>query len=399
MIETADAAFALVDDALRTGGAAASLDALIAALKGRDEPRALLDALLLKARHDLGLPLVPVESLSGLDEPLRGQYERRYVEALREVGGRLLDAGRIPQAWPYFRLLGEPEAVARAIDEYKPADGEDPETLGQIIEVAFSQQANPVRGFELILDHHGPCSAISAFEHLPPGEAARRPCAERLIRRLHEQLVASLREEVRRRGQPLPAEGAPVAVPELIAGRDWLFQDEGYHIDVSHLAAVVRVAPLATDPEALRLAAELCEYGRHLSSRHRYEGESPFEDTYADHAIYLRGLLGDDAEGAVAHFSAKLPPPDPDGPGDLAQTLPAQHLIRLLVRLGREEEAIAVAADHLAGVPESALFVPSLPQLCERAGRPGRLADVARDHGDLVNYTAARLREAQAGAP
>jgi len=28
--------------------------------------------------------------------------------------------------------------------------------------------------------------------------------------------------------------------PELIAGRDWLFADDIYHIDVSHLGAVGR---------------------------------------------------------------------------------------------------------------------------------------------------------------
>src|SRR5262249_15454553 len=92
----------------------------------------------------------------------------------------------------------------------------------------------------------------------------------------------------------------------------------------------------------------------------------------------------------VSHFRSKLSPPDPDGDGD---TAPAQVLVRLLDRLGRLDEAIDVAAEHLAGVPEGALFCPSLPQLCQRAGRMDRLAGEARKHGDLVNFAAAILQD------
>ena len=76
--------------------------------------------------------------------------------------------------------------------------------------------------------------------------------------------------------------------------------------------------------------------------------------------------------------------------------MPAQALIHLLDRLGRLEEAIDVAAEHLDGFPEAASAFPSLGQLCQRAGRPDRLARYAREHGDLVHYAAAIL---QAGPP
>jgi hypothetical protein len=206
------------------------------------------------------------------------------------------------------------------------------------------------------------------------------------VRHLHEQLTASLRADIARHGQPVPPEGT--SIPGLMAGRAWLFVDDAYHLDVSHLAAVVRMAPLLTDPGSIALAIELADYGRNLSGRYHYEGSPPFERPYEDHAIYLRALLGQDVEGAIAHFRAKLPAPDSDGPGD---TLPAQILVRLLVRLGRLEPAIDVAAAHLAGYPDSALICPSLPQLCQRAGRPDRLAQLSRDGGDLVHYAAALL--------
>ena len=61
------------------------------------------------------------------------------------------------------------------------------------------------------------------------------------------------------------------------------------------------------------------------------------------------------------------------------------------MRLGRLDEAIEVSSQYLAGLPDSALFCPGVAQLCQRAGDPKRLAEIARDRRDLVNYTAALL--------
>ncbi len=383
---TEDDPFDDLDRVLRERGPDAALGLLVERLEGRDEPRPLLDALLLKARHELGIGPLPPASLTGLPEPGRSRYEERYVEALRAVGRRLLDRGEIAAAWPYFKAIGEPAAVAEAIEAYRPAAGQADETLGQVVEIAFNQGAAPGRGFALILDHYGACSAITAFEHLPGDEAVRREAAGRLIAHLHDHLEAGLRAEIARRGQPAPPEGA--SLPAIMAGRDWLFHDDAYHVDVSHLAAVVRMATIATDPAVLGRAVGLAEYGRRLSDRHRYEGEPPFEATYEDHSSYLGALLGRDVEAAIARFRAKLPAPDPDGDGD---PRPAAALVDLLARLGRLDEAIDVAATHLAALPEGALGCPGLAQLCERANRPARLAEAARARGDLVGYAAARL--------
>ena len=100
--------------------------------------------------------------------------------------------------------------------------------------------------------------------------------------------------------------GHPIA--ELLEGRPWLFADDAYHIDISHLSAVVRISPLLTDPTTIARAVELTDYGRNLSPRHQSEGEPPFEDHFADHGAYLRALLGHDADAAVRHFRAKLGP-------------------------------------------------------------------------------------------
>jgi hypothetical protein len=387
---TGPAAFDSIEGALRGSGPRAALDRLAEDLEAAGDYRALLDAMLLRARHELGLPLIAPGSLAEVPEPLRTRYEEKYVEAIRLVGSKYLATGDIPTAWAYYRVIGENEPVARAIGDYRPdADGGDADRLGAVIEVAFNHGVHPRRGFELILEHYGTCSAISAFEGLPAhDEAARVACAERLIRHLHRDVAANVRSDIASRGQLLPPERATIA--ELVAGRDWLFAEESYHIDISHLASVVRMSVLVTDPEVIALAFDLTEYGRRLSPRLQFEGVPPFERIFDDHGIYLKALIGRDVDAAIAHFRAKLGPPrrDPESPDS---SVPAQTLVNLLVRLGRLDEAIEISSQYLSGLPDAALFCPSAAQLCQRAGDPKRLAGIARDRRDLVNYTAALL--------
>ncbi len=376
-----------LDRTLLASGPSAVLDHLISEMERRDDPRGLLDALLLKARHDLGLPSILDGPLADLSEPQRSIYEDRYVEAIRQVGTRMLKRGDIVAAWPYFRAIGEKETIAAALESFSPGDGDA--SVGHVVEVAFTQGVHPRRGFELILDHFGVCSAITSFESLPPDEAIRSACAEKLCERLHEHLVASLRADIERQGTPAPAD--QTTIPLLLEGRDWLFDDEAYHLDVSHLSAIVRISPIMDRREVLAKAVELTVYGARLSDRHKYAGELPFERTYEDHEIYLNAILGKNQDEAIAYFRDKLLPPDPDGDGNF---LPSQILVRLLLKLGRMEEAIAIEVEHLAAVPEGMLMVPGLSQLCQRAGRMDKLAEVARAQGDPVRYAAAILPKA-----
>lgn len=371
-----------LESLLRSAGPGPALDRLIDLLDARKEYRALLDALLLKARHELGLPLIQSGPLSSLEEPARTQFEERYVDAIRRVGTKLLEAGEIPMAWAYFRAIAEPEPVTAALEGY--VAGDDVERVGQVIDVAFNQGANIRRGYELILDHYGTCSAITALEQIPPGdEAARKSCVARLVRRLHDHLVASVRADIAHRGQPLPPDGTPLA--GLIEGRDWLFSDEGYHTDVSHLSSAVRYSVAVSDPEVLALAVDLTEYGRRLSPRLQFEGHPPFENTFEDHRAYLRALLGQDGDAAISHFRGKLDAAEGE---EIDPALPAQVLVNLLVHLERFDEAIDVASAHLSNIPDGALGCPGVAELCQRSRKQERLVTIARQQGNLVHYLA-----------
>jgi hypothetical protein len=377
--------FESLEESLRDSGPASAIESLIEHLDSVGEYRAMLDALLLKARHELGLPLVALPSLAELTEPARSQYEEKYVAAIRLVGSRHIEKGDIPTAWAYYRAIAESEPVANAIAAYKPSP--DDERLGAVIEVAFNHGVSPRKGFEMILAHYGTCPAISAFEQLPSNdEKVRVACAETLIRHLHAELTANLCAEIAARGQVVPPAGTAIA--DLVASRPWLFTDEAYHIDISHLAAVVRMSLMAADPAAIALEVDLTEYGRCLSPRLVFEGSPPFEHTFEDFGIYLKALLGRDVEVAIAHFQKKL---NNELREDGEPAPPAQALVNLLVKAGKLDSAIDIAAAHLAGLPESALSCPSVAQLCQRAGQPQRLARLAREQGDLVTFTAARL--------
>ena len=175
--------------------------------------------------------------------------------------------------------------------------------------MAFNHGVNLERGFELILEHYGTCPAITAFEQIPPHEeSSRAACAGRLIRRLHRELTANLRSEILSRGQVLPPEETSIAM--LVEDRPWLFSDDAYHIDTSHLASVVRMSTLVHDRDVLKLAVDLTEYGRRLSPRLLFEGPPPFEKIFDDYGIYLRALKGEDVAAAIDHFRQKLTPRD-----------------------------------------------------------------------------------------
>jgi hypothetical protein len=207
-----------------------------------------------------------------------------------------------------------------------------------------------------------------------------------LLRKLHGDLVESLRHAIaQHEGQPPESRN----ITQLITGRDWLFEDNNYHVDTSHLAAVIRFSIDLSDRATLLRAVELAEYGKRLSPLFHYKGTAPFEDVYVDYGMYLETLLGDDVERGIGHFRQKLA----TAGSDEAAVSPAQTLVNLLARLHRYSEAIDVWLDHLAGVDPGYLNCPTAVQLCAMAGDHGRMKEVARRQQDLISYAAAVLRK------
>jgi hypothetical protein len=160
-----------------------------------------------------------------------------------------------------------------------------------------------------------------------------------------------------------------------------LFGEYNYYVDSSHLVSILRFAIDLEDRELLRKAVEMAEYGRRLSSMFHFKGDPPFENTYEDYGIYLRALVDEQVDEAVAHFRSKL--------ADAADSTPAQMFVLLLVRLKRYGEALDVALEYLRELPPSQMICPSAVQLCQLARDFERLKVVAREQDDLLTYTAA----------
>ncbi len=381
------AVFDDLEKTLKTKGSAAAIDLLCDTLRERKDYSSLFYALLLKKRFELGVSPVPTGSSQELPDSVHEPYEDAIREAGRLVGRFYLEEGNIPQAWMYFRMLGEQEPVAKALENFRPGENDD---VQQLVDIAFHQGVHPRRGFDLVLDRFGLCSSITmvSSQVVAMPDDIRQYCVERLVRALYDELVHRLKADiVQKEGQSPEA----ASVRELMAGRDWLFVDEFYHIDISHLGAVVQMSIYLTPGEELNKARELCEYGQRLSPRFRYATDPPFDDQYRDYGIYLAVLAGDQVQEGIAHFQAKVEKADPEADG----TRPAEVLVNLLLRLNRPEEALTVARRFLASADQRQLTCPGITELCQRTKDYKTLAEVAREQGDPVHFMAgliARVR-------
>ena len=372
--------FDLVEQTLRSGGSKAGFDFLVRKfLKEKNYPL-LFEVRLMKKRHELGLPLIQTGSSESFPNHKRNAYEQGSLEAAREIGSLFLKDGKIPLAWPYFRAIGESAPVAAAIEKIKPQEDIDP-----IIEIAFYEQVHPRKGFELILANYGLCRAITSFGQYP-GPEGREQSAHLLISSLHGEVVKNLKWAINKHeGQSPNTE----SIPELIGERDWLFKGNSTYTDSTHVASIVQLSLEQSKRETLTLALELTDYGRSLGTMFQFPGEPPFQNLYVDHAVYLGALLGSDTEQAILHFRNKVT----EGESGQAGSNQAQVLVKLLTRLKRYPEAIEISLKYLRGIPRDQLSCPSIHQLCQLAREFGRLKELTREEGDLLNFTAATLQK------
>lgn len=345
--------FSRIDAALAEGGPEAALEALIADRRAAGDFQAVFYARLMQARLRFGAPPFPDGPATDIPAEHHEAYEDAIRTAGREAGHAHLDRGEFPQAWQFFRMLGEPEPVQAALDRYDPPGDAD---VSPAVEVAWHHAVRPTRGFDLVLDRHGICAAITLVQSsdLSAKPEVRTHCVGRLVRALHAQLSERLGSD--------PANG------EL--------PPDCYHVDPSHLLSVAQLALyLPAGPDA-DLARELCDYGTRLHPELRGRDDPPFDQTFVDYREYLAGDLD--------HFRRKCEVGVADG-----YRFPAEVLVTLLDRAGRADEALAVARQHLADADERSLSCPGPAALARRLRNYSAAAAVARDRGDTVGYLAA----------
>ena len=340
----------------------------------------LFDLRLMQSRRRLGLPLDRRGSLDELPEPLRTQTETAYLEACREVGELFVEAGKYREAWMYFRPTGDRGPVADALSHAIPTD----DNIEELIQVALHEGVAAKRGFGWMLGHYGTCNSITTLEGLAGSlsPADQQQCAATLVRHLHKELSANVRAHIERQeGQPPPSEAT---LSELMADRPWLFANESYHVDTSHLSSTVRFARLLTDPAAVRLALELTEYGRRLSRSLQFPGEEPFVDVFPSHRLFLAATLGESVDEAVRFFRRKAEEVSIEEEGTGA----VEAYLILLVRLGRHAEALAEIARLVPEDVALSRYAPSMLELARASGAWETYLKIAEARGDMVAYAA-----------
>lgn len=356
---------------------AAALHHLTATLLESGEYGLAFEARLMGKRHELGLPLIQSDQIT------RDDYQQAVMAIARDTGQLFLAAGNIARAWPYFRAIGETQPIEDSIADL-PNEGD----VEQVIGIAFQEGVHPLKGLELILANQGMCRAITAFG-MTAVQKDREKCIALLARHLYNEIVPRMSETIRTH-EGNAHEGntqATTNLLELMQGRDWLFGEWDYYVDTSHLLSVVPYGIELKDPEALACIHELCEYGKHLAPQFQSAGVPPFENQFEAYGHYIQALRGIETEAHLDYFRQQVANADPDVAGDA----PGRTLTRLLIALGRPEEALSAVLDHVFEDAPWGQPVPTALQLCYQTGNFSKMQDLARERGDALSYIAAAI--------
>jgi hypothetical protein len=360
-------------------GAAEVLKQAAEQLRKEKRYHELFEALKMQVRLRLGIPLQSSEGSDGLSEAQRKDLEDGLIAACREVGSLLIKQGKVREGYMYLRPVGE-VAEARALLAEVEADEDNAEEL---IEVLLHEGVDIGRGFQLMIDQYGTCSSITQYEQ----SVARRPrheqqpAARKLLQKVHSDLLGSVKHDIAKQEGATPPENTLL---ELVRDREWLFQENAYHIDTTHLASTVRNARVLSDAADLRMALDLTEYGRRLSQQFQYQGDEPFADQYPSNALYFQALLGQNIDEAIAYFDQKAELLDPQYNG----SAPLETLVDLLARIGRPAQAITAALKLNPKAVQPIGLAPSLIELATQAKQFDAVLAHCQEQGDILGYAA-----------
>ena len=328
--------FEEIQRTLDAEGPAAAIRSLCAKLREKKDYASLFYALLMQKRQQLGVIPSRRDRL-----PIAGKHARRLRGSHpsgRPTGRQSVSAGGpAPQAWAYFRMLNEPEPVRRPwrrISRKRTRTaiaGADRVLRGRASAQGFRLDSQSLRPVQRHHDAGQSGTAASA--------GVRQYCIGAGPRPVRRAARPARRRDRAPRRQSRPTR-RPTNVRELIAGRDWLFADDFYHIDISHLSSVVQMSMHLTPCAELEMARELCEYGQICPAASSIRAIRRSRTSIAH-----RHLSGDpgrrQCRGGAGLFPRQAEQADPETVG----TYPAQVLVNLLLRLERASRGAGGGAE------------------------------------------------------
>jgi len=375
-------------------GVVAAAQELVERMRRHELYPELFEARKMLHRVELGLPPVHVDSvglhgsnsgLAKIDSKVQDELDRRLLDACREVGGGLMRSGRLQEGWMYLRAVGDDAFASEAMAAIEPTQ----DNLDLLLNLYVHEGINIGRGTELCLKMRGTCNTITMLDSVVAmrGRSDQQAAVEALVKHVHQELLANLIADIKRRKSDVqePAEQTVGSWLGLMPG---LLKDGTYHLDTTHLASTVRFARVLDEPQTLRLAADLAEYGRQLHAQYQYSSEEPFADLYPMSLAWFRALLGEHVDAALRVFRQKAESLDVQEHGSIG----IETYADLLARIGRPAEA---AKYLMRSMPEGMRpygVAPSLIELSSASGEFDPMKEHARERGDLIGFAAALLQ-------
>ena len=344
-----------------------------------------------QSRIRAGVPPFYVERPTGLTQAQSDLIENELLDACREVGTLLAKEGHLGQAWPYLQPLDDSRLVEQLIEAIPTTEL----NIAELIDIGLYQRAHPEYGYGLILKHLGTCQAISAFDsialYLPILQ--RRNLAGRLLEHVEREVLTNIVASLERNGEI-------VSFQAIDTRRRLSFLMDHYpnqvaqsspHLDATHLVAAMRIARIVDKPDLLRTAIDLARYGIQLPTILQYASDAPFEQTYPDHLFYFNGLVGNDPDKAVEHFTDKFQA----SIGLSNEQVSLETLVALLRRIGRIEMALELAIQFGGSEFGAGGISPSLIELGLAARNSEKLSKQFRSQRYLLSFAALQLTRRQ----
>ncbi len=339
----------------------------------------------MQTRIRLGLPLISPENEIKRAEDIERQLEQGLLDACRETGSMLIRLGRVGEGWMYLRPTGDVMNARQLLSEVDISE----ENYDDMIQVLLHEGVDVARGFQAVLDHQGTCNSITLYDQTIVGRSKddRAAAAACLLEHFYSELCEMVRADIANREAPAAPEET---LYEMIDKRQWILADGGYHLDTTHLASTVKIASILEEPEQIRKAWELTQYGRRLHHQFQYPGDEPFVDFYPAYSTFYSILMGENVDAGLTVFQRKARSVNTSEHGTGAM----ETYVDLLDRTGKHQQAIETAVSMVPQEVPSQRIVPLLLEIAQKTKAINDqdgfmpLLEYCKDKGDLLGYAA-----------
>ncbi len=369
------------------GNSTAMLDQMVDHFRCTRGPMELFEAMKMRIRNHVGLPLMAFEDEPVRSEEVERQLELGLLDACRETGTMLIQDGRVGEGWMYLRPTGDTESARKMLQKIEITD----ENYDEMVQVLLHEGVDVGRGYQAVIDHQGTCNSITLYDQSIVGRSKsdRKAAATCMLNHLHAELLAMVRNDVAQKDGELPARDDET-LSQLIEERRWILDGGGYHLDTTHLASTVRMSTVLDDPDLLKKAWELTQYGRRLHHQFQYPGEEPFVDFYPAYGAFYSILLGENVEAGLKLFERKARTVDVATSGTGA----IETYVDLLDRIGRHKDAVNASIELVPSDVPTQRIVPMLIEIAQRANDDGDpsafepILEYCRRHNAVLGYAA-----------